>query len=113
MKGYYHKNLASVKWHKMSFLKQMANIGSEVSRAYSWKNEGDREEMLNSFYRALELLDLSINDKKNQRHLSEILCLREVLSAQFWSSNSDSHLIKIDPLLIKNYFLPFAIASRA
>ncbi len=34
-----HKNLAAGRWHKISFLKQMANIGSEIERAISWKNK--------------------------------------------------------------------------
>ncbi|PIQ89256.1 MAG: hypothetical protein COV72_03975 [Candidatus Omnitrophica bacterium CG11_big_fil_rev_8_21_14_0_20_42_13] len=37
--AYIHKELASGRWHELSFFAQMANIGSEVERAIRWKNK--------------------------------------------------------------------------
>lgn len=34
--SYQHKELAKDRWAKMSLCEQMANIGSEVSRALNW-----------------------------------------------------------------------------
>jgi hypothetical protein len=37
-----HKNLAEGKWFKLSFIEQMANIGSEVERAILHKNKSNK-----------------------------------------------------------------------
>ena len=60
---YQHKNLAAGKWFEFSFFKQMANVGSEVERAIKWR-EKNKEYSQSAFERCLELLDLTIEDKK-------------------------------------------------
>jgi len=76
---YTHKSLASGRWLKMSFLKQMANIGSEVERCANAKESGSsRFDM--ALQRALELIDLTISDPKNTNRLKELCRLREVFA---------------------------------
>ncbi len=58
---YQHKQLASGKWEKLTFLEQMANIGSEVGRTITWKNKNRQEYSDRAFERALELLHLTIS----------------------------------------------------
>jgi hypothetical protein len=74
----YHKGLTAERWFGMSILEQMANIGSEVSRAISWR-ERNAEYSRNALYRALELIDLTVEDAKNIGRLREILRVREAL----------------------------------
>ena len=57
-----HKELAEGRWFTLTFLDQMANIGREVERTILWRKKGDNKENLRAFYRALELLDLTIQD---------------------------------------------------
>lgn len=64
-----HKKLASGSWNKLTFIEQMANIGSEVERTISWKNKGNTEYSKMAFVRALELLDLTITCPKNLKRL--------------------------------------------
>jgi len=82
-----HKNLSEGRWFKLHFLEQMANIGSEVERAISWKKKGDKEYMTKAVERALELLYLTIEDKKNKIHLKELCRLREFLIDYFYFEN--------------------------
>jgi len=43
---------------------QMANLGSEVFRTINWRKKGSEDDSQRAFFRALELLDLTIADKK-------------------------------------------------
>jgi len=85
--SYIHKTLADGRWNKLTFYEQMANVGSEVERTIKWreKNEGYSER---AFERALELLDLTIDDRKNLDRLKELTRLREALADHFVFDNS-------------------------
>ncbi len=76
--NYFHKEMVE-RWKDYSIFEQMANIGAEVGRAVKWKKKGSTERSMNAFYRALELIDLTVDDKKNKDCLKEILRVREVL----------------------------------
>ena len=75
----YHKRLSEGKWEKLSLIEQMANIGSEVSRAINWKGKSEKDAKI-SFERALELIDLTIDDPKNLGRLKEIVRVREIFT---------------------------------
>lgn len=75
--AYQHKNLAQGGWQKLNFLKQMANIGSEVGRALNWRAKNKEDYAQNAFERSLELFDLTVADPKNVSRLSEVLRARE------------------------------------
>ena len=38
-----HKDLAEGRWANLSFFEQMANVGSEVERAISWRKKNNEE----------------------------------------------------------------------
>lgn len=105
---YQHKELAAGRWQELSFLEQMANIGSEVERAIKWKNKDNTQYSGMAFERALELLDFTIEDKRNVRRLRELVRLREVLADYFAFDNiygsSDEKWHK--------YFYAFSFAAR-
>lgn len=37
-----HKRLASGRWYRLSLTEQLANIGSEVSRAAGWQGKDEK-----------------------------------------------------------------------
>ena len=106
--NFQHKELAAGRWGKFSFFEQMANVGSEVGRAINWRNKGDKEYSRLAIERGLELLDLTIDDRKNQKKLRELLRLREVLADYFYSNNTFSS----SDSLWQSYFSPFNFAAR-
>ncbi|MDI6752146.1 MAG: hypothetical protein QME07_04730 [bacterium] len=85
--NYQHKDLACGRWFEFSFPVQMANIGSEINRTISWKNKNNLEYSQQAFERALELLYLTISDKKNKKRLRELTRLYEVLADFFAFDN--------------------------
>lgn len=85
--GNLHQQLTEEKWQNLSFFYQMANIGAEIGRAINWRQK-DKNKSIASFERGLELLDLTIEDKKNHDgKLKELCVLREVLVDYFVSEN--------------------------
>ena len=82
-----HEQLANGKWKDLPFLEQMANIGSEVIRASQWKQKGNKAYSKQAFYRALELLTFSLDDKKNQLRLKELARIYETLVDFFEGDN--------------------------
>lgn len=81
-------NLTEERWFALPFFEQMANLGSEVSRAIKWKTK-DPERSARAFESALELLDLTIEDTKNKKKskLEELCRLREILADYFCFDN--------------------------
>jgi len=101
-----HKSLAEGRWFELSFIEQMANIGSEIERFISHKNKGNKENMFSSIERALELLYLTIEDEKNKIHLKELTRLREFLIDYFYFDN----IYNSSDEFWKKYFFPFFYA---
>ncbi|MCL5676113.1 MAG: hypothetical protein M1120_03240 [Patescibacteria group bacterium] len=101
-------SISPKKWFKLNFFSQMANIGSEVERAVLWSNKKNKEYSKLSFFRALELLDLTITDKNNIKRLSELTRLREVLADYFYFDNT----YKSKAENWSSYFYPFNYAVR-
>jgi|SRR5574344_1829769 hypothetical protein len=103
-----HKNLAENDWNNFNLLKQMGNIGSEVSRSIKWKEKNNKEISLKAFERALELFDLTIACPNNKHRLKEICRARECFADYFVGENQYNWTKES---LIK-YFDYFAIAAR-
>ncbi len=82
-----HEQLANGRWNELSFLEQMGNIGSEVIRASKWKQKGNQAYSRQAFYRALELLSYSLDDKKNTLRLKELARIYETLVDFFEGDN--------------------------
>lgn len=103
-----HKQAEAGRWAKFTTSEQMANIGSEVERTILWKNKNNRDYSNKAFVRALELLDLTVQDTKNRLQLKEILRVREALVDYFLF---DNQFFSSDELWRK-YFYPFNFAAR-
>jgi hypothetical protein len=105
--AYQHKQLAAGRWRELSFIEQMANIGSEVERAISWREKSDPNSSQLAFFRALELTDLTLGDPKNRRRLKEICRTREALVDYFGGGNQYASSDR----LWHNYFYAFNYAA--
>lgn len=101
-----HKQLSNGQWFTFSFFEQMANVGSEIFRTISWRKK-NADYSQQAFDRGLELLDLTISDKKNQDRLKELLRLREVLADYFAFEN----IYKSSDEKWQNYFYAFNFAA--
>ncbi len=75
------------RWKSFSIFEQMANIGAEVGRTITWKNKNNKEMSKNALYRSLELIDFTIDDRKNRNCLKEITRMRELLVDYFAGDN--------------------------
>lgn len=106
--NYQHKDLAAGRWSKLSFLAQMANIGSEVERALNWRIKKNTGYAQKAFERALELIDLTLDSDRNYAHLKELARMREAIVDYFFGVNQ---FISSESSW-RNYFLPFTYASR-
>ena len=103
-----HKDLAAGRWASLTFMEQMANIGSEVERALNWKERGNKSYSDRAFDRALELVDLTLADVRGLPRLKELARVREAL-VDFFAGDND---FLSTPGSFKSYFLPFFFAAR-
>lgn len=106
---YQHKDLASGRWEQLSFLEQMANIGSEIERALNWKLKNNGAYSQKAFERALELIDLTLDGNTSPSRFKEITRAREAITDYFIGVNQ----FKSTAASWKRYFLQFAYAVRA
>jgi len=106
--SYRDGKLSSGRWFNLTLIEQMANIGSEVIRAISWKKKRDEEYSRIAFERALELLDLTIADPRHRHRLKEICRAREVLCDYFIGDNE----YKSTNEQWEKYFYTFNLAAR-
>ena len=102
-----HSGLAAGGWAKLSLMQQLGNVGSEVSRRQRWQKK-DPLLFERAMIRALELLDLSIQDPRWRHRLKEILRAREVL-CDAWLGGTE---YGSDLESINRYFFNFALAAR-
>lgn len=103
-----HKELAGGRWEKMPLCEQMANIGSEVSRAFNWQKKGRKDLSEKAVSRSLELLDLSLNVRCAFARTKEIARVREAIVDYFYGSNQFSS----SEVLWRKYFDHFNYLAR-
>ena len=92
----------------MSFCEQMANVGSEVSRALNWRKKEKDSLSKEAVNRALELLDLTIASVQKYSRLKELFRAREALVDFFYGVNEFSS----SETLWRKYFDCFNYAAR-
>jgi hypothetical protein len=86
----------------------MANIGSEVERALNWRIKKNADYAQKAFERALELIDLTVDNNRNYAHLKEVARMREAIVDYFSGVNQ----FMSSEGSWRSYFLPFTYASR-
>jgi len=103
----YHPELVAGRWFTLSLAEQLGNIGSEVGRMRRSQDQSRNSFQL-AFERALELIDLTLADKRHLHRLREITRLRETLcDAVTGGHEYSSSLEGID-----RYLMPFALTAR-
>ena len=90
-------------------MQQLGNVGAEIGRTISWKQNPIFGNSLDCFYRGLNLLDLTINDPKNAgARIRELCRVREALVDWHYGSR----LYGTTDLSWTKYFDSFAIAAN-
>ena len=82
-----HKTLAAGRWAEMPLALQMLNIGSEISRANRWKSKGNQQQVERAVFRALELIDLTVEAQRGKHSLKEFLRMRETVCDYYLGDN--------------------------
>jgi hypothetical protein len=111
MSGPQHRELAAGRWWRLSLGEQLGHVGSEVSRASRWASRNP-DLAQTAFYRALELLDLTLADPRLARsapRLREIARAREVVADFFAGPNQYGSTAAS----LQKYFDAFAMATRS
>lgn len=75
----YHKELTLEKWQKLPKHIQILNIGAEISRLQSWQNIKERKKSKECVERAMELLNLTLEDKRWKNKRRDLLRMKEAL----------------------------------
>lgn len=102
----FHKQLSDGRWLTMTLAEQLGNVGSEYERACRAKEQGNVERFNGATSRFLELMDLTIADKRWHNHRLKELCrLREQACNELYA---DGKLWSL-----KDYFFNFALIARA
>ena len=96
------------KWFKMSVQEQISNIGGEVNRAINWSNKGNTQRAKSFCNKAIEFVQLSMEDPKNRHRRREVYnCICE-LEDRFLGDNvfrtTDETLRKYYDAFIYNDF---------
>ena len=105
-KTMFHSEIAD-KWPTFTIHAQMANIGVEVGRICKFRLKNEQMAQ-NALYRTIELLDMTIQDRKNRKSLKELCRLKEIVIDFTLGDNTYSYTEKD----WDRYFLPFQIAAR-
>jgi len=103
-----HRELARGRWATLTLARQMANIGSEVSRALNWRKKGRPDLSQKALYRALELIDLTVSGTRQYPRLKELFRVREALVDFFCGENTFAS----SEVLWRKYFDCFARIPR-
>ncbi len=97
------------KWQNFPLALQMGHIGAELTRAWHCKEKGEQRLMENSLWRALAMIDLTVQQATQKAiqpaRLKEILRFREVACDFFLDLGN--FLIQWPAL--QGYFLPFTL----
>lgn len=106
--SYQHKDLAMGRWSQLSFIEQMANIGSEVERALNWQAKHNSAYCQKAFERSIELISLTMESAKVFSRLKELARLREAIIDYFLGTNQ----FNFDEVSLRKYFSNFIFAAR-
>jgi hypothetical protein len=106
----HRSTLATGRWHTLSLMEQLGNVGSEVERAFRGYEQGRANRFEPALARALELFDLTANDPRWRGHrCREVLRAREQFCRVFFDEAVEPGLADY----LRKYFLQFAVAARA
>ena len=104
-----HAGLTTERWQALTLAEQLGNIGSEVGRAITAREQGKDRRFAGALERALDLFDLTLaDDRWAGPRRREIARAREVTCDFLVGDNEyGSTATSLDA-----YFLEFALAAR-
>jgi hypothetical protein len=103
-----HTGLTLERWSKFSICEQLANVGTDIARAFQGQQKNDAQYTEKALERAFELLDLTILDSKNKgTTLKELVRVREALKDFFFYENE----YETTKSLWEDYFYQFNYAA--
>jgi len=105
---HWHKDLAAGRWKQLSFIEQMAHIGSEVERALNWQAKQNPDYARQACERSLELIDLTLDTLKTYARLKEVARMREAIVDYFFGTNQFQYTAES----LRSYFFNFVFAAR-
>ncbi len=105
-----HRELAAGRWWELTLAEQLGNVGSEVGRAVRWsaRNPALAEA---AFHRALELIDLTLDDPRHRRSVARLREIARAREAVVDFLAGPNHYGSTGPSLQK-YFDAYALAAR-
>jgi hypothetical protein len=100
-----------IKWAKLTIFEQMANIGSEVGRAFNARKNHHHDRLPAAIDRAIDLFDATaiVLAAKKSPQLKEVLRAKEEFLTLFFKGAPP---LLTQPSVIENYFLQYALAAR-
>lgn len=107
--AFIHADLAAGGWKRFNLMEQLGNVGSDIERAIRWKERGNEEYFQAAFDRAIELMDLTIQDSRWKKQLKELCRAREVICDYFFGGNQYGSTAES----LQKYFFHFALAANA
>ena len=105
-----HRDLTVERWQTFTLAEQLGNVGSEVSRTLKWRSRNP-EIAERAMARALELIDLTLDDPRHRSsvaRLRELCRVREVLLDFLVGPNQYGST----EATVQRYFDAFAVAAR-
>ncbi|MEK7227402.1 MAG: hypothetical protein AAB641_00740 [Patescibacteria group bacterium] len=96
------------RWQNLTLAEQLGNIGSEVGRAATWQGK-DEKYFWGAVTRALELFDLTREDKRWRNRLMEINRAFETFADAVLGGNVYQSNLKD----LEQYFMLFALHANA
>ncbi len=97
--------VSSTRWHSLTLLEQLGNVGSEVGRAAKWQGK-DEASFWGAVSRATDLFDLIQEDRRWSKRRMELDRAREVFAdAVLGGKEYQSNLKDLE-----KYFMLFALA---
>lgn len=94
--------MEQARWIKLSFAKQLGNIGSELLRARHWEKKGDSLNQHKALECALELMNMTLEDHRWQTsfcRIKEFNRFREIILD--WYSGQKNY--ECSPIFFERY----------
>ncbi|MDP4001679.1 MAG: hypothetical protein Q8P69_01390 [bacterium] len=102
-------NVSENRWHTLPLAEQMANIGSEIGRAAKWQGKDDNR-FDGVISRAMELINLTLEDPRWRSRLSELGRFKEF----FCDAVLGGHEYGTTFSSLEKYLMPFMnVTARA
>jgi hypothetical protein len=97
------------RWWSLSLVQQLANVGSEVERAFRASDAGNESRLRHALARALDLFDLTATDPRwRGPRRREILRAREAFCRAILDNEPEPSRQRQ-----RQYFLAFGVAARS